>query len=50
MRARTRVCDNAVGCSRRKREDGLIEPNEHVVEARDALFRDYAFDHRMSVT
>ena len=30
-------------------EEGLIEHNEHVVEARNALFRDYAFDHRMSV-
>jgi quinol monooxygenase YgiN len=30
-------------------EEGLIEHNQHVVEARDALFRDYAFDHRMSV-
>jgi quinol monooxygenase YgiN len=30
-------------------EDGLIEHNQHVVEARDTLFRDYAFDHRMSV-
>ncbi len=30
-------------------EAGLIEHNEHVVEARETLFRDYAFDHRMSV-
>ncbi len=30
-------------------QEGLIEHNAHVVEARDALFRDYAFDHRMSV-
>ena len=30
-------------------EEGLIEHNEHVVEARNVLFRDYAFDHRMSV-
>jgi quinol monooxygenase YgiN len=30
-------------------EQGLIEHNQHVVAARDALFRDYAFDHRMSV-
>ena len=30
-------------------EDGLIEHNQHVVEARDILFRQYAFDHRMSV-
>jgi len=31
------------------REEGLIEHNQHVVEARHELFRDYAFDHRMSV-
>src|SRR5215475_3280426 len=30
-------------------EQGLIEHNQHVVEARNALFMDYAFDHRMSV-
>jgi len=30
-------------------EEGLVEHNQHVVEARDTLFRDYAFDHRMSV-
>ena len=30
-------------------EEGLIEHNHHVVEARDSLFRDYAYDHRMSV-
>jgi quinol monooxygenase YgiN len=31
------------------REEGLIEHNQHVVPVRDAWFRDYAFDHRMSV-
>ena len=30
-------------------EQGLVEHNEHVVAVRDAWFRDYAFDHRMSV-
>ena len=30
-------------------QEGLIEYNQHVVTARGALFRDYAFDHRMSV-
>jgi quinol monooxygenase YgiN len=30
-------------------EDGLIEHNQHVVDARDILFRDHASDHRMSV-
>jgi quinol monooxygenase YgiN len=31
------------------REEGLIEHNQHVVAVRDAWFRDFAFDHRMSV-
>ena len=30
-------------------EEGLIEHNGHVMEARELLFREYAFDHRMSV-
>ena len=30
-------------------EAGLVEHNEHVVEARNALFRDFAYDHRMTV-
>jgi len=30
-------------------EEGLIEHNQHVVQARDALFGACAFDHRMSV-
>jgi uncharacterized protein YxjI/quinol monooxygenase YgiN len=30
-------------------EEGLIEHNQHVAAVRDALFRDYGFDHRMSV-
>jgi quinol monooxygenase YgiN len=29
-------------------EQGLIEHNMHVMEARAVLFRDYAYDHRMS--
>ena len=29
-------------------EDGLFEHNLHVMEARAVLFRDYAFDHRMT--
>jgi quinol monooxygenase YgiN len=28
--------------------EGLVEHNTHIMEARTALFRDYAFDHRMS--
>lgn len=30
-------------------EDGLIEHNQHVMEARELLFREYAYDHRMTV-
>ena len=30
-------------------EDGLFEHNAHVMEARAVMFRDYAFDHRMTV-
>jgi quinol monooxygenase YgiN len=29
-------------------EEGLIEHNMHVMEARAVLFRDYAFDHQMT--
>ena len=29
-------------------EQGLFEHNMHVMEARAVLFRDYAFDHRMT--
>ena len=29
-------------------EQGLFEHNVHVMEARAVLFRDYAFDHRMT--
>ena len=30
-------------------EAGLFEHNRHVLEARTVLFRDYAFDHQMTV-
>jgi len=30
-------------------EEGLFEHNKHVLEARTVLFRDFAFDHRMTV-
>src|SRR5262245_7116349 len=30
-------------------EEGLFEHNAHVMEARHVLFRDFAFDHRMTV-
>lgn len=29
-------------------EDGLIEHNMHVVDARNVMFEKYAYDHRMS--
>lgn len=29
-------------------EEGLFEHNQHVMEARAVLFRDYAFDHQMT--
>jgi quinol monooxygenase YgiN len=29
--------------------DGLFEHNRHVKEARDKLFRDYAYDHDMTI-
>jgi quinol monooxygenase YgiN len=30
-------------------EEGLVEHNRHILEARAVLFKDYAFDHRMTV-
>lgn len=30
-------------------EEGLFEHNVHVLEARTVFFRDFAFDHRMTV-
>ena len=30
-------------------EEGLFEHNMHVLEARTVLFKDFAFDHRMTV-
>jgi quinol monooxygenase YgiN len=29
-------------------EEGLFEHNMHIMDARKVLFRDYAFDHRMT--
>lgn len=29
-------------------EAGLVEHNDHILEARNRLFREFAFDHRMS--
>ena len=30
-------------------EEGLLEHSEHIMEARNILFRDYAYDHCMTV-
>jgi quinol monooxygenase YgiN len=30
-------------------EEGLFEHNMHIMEAREVLFREYAFDHRMTI-
>lgn len=30
-------------------EEGMFEHNQHVVEARNVLFRDFAYDHHMTV-
>ncbi len=30
-------------------EEGLFEHNTHILEARTILFRDFAFDHRMTI-
>ena len=30
-------------------EQGLFEHNKHIMEARTVLFRDFAFDHQMTV-
>ena len=30
-------------------EEGLFEHNRHVLEARTVLFRDFAFDHQMTI-
>lgn len=29
-------------------EQGLVEHNQHVMDAREKLFRDYAYDHEMT--
>lgn len=30
-------------------EEGMFEHNQHVLEARNILFRDFAYDHQMTV-
>lgn len=45
------INDDAMECEVHEsylNEEGLIEHNQHIMEARAALFENYAFDHRMS--
>jgi quinol monooxygenase YgiN len=46
------ISDDGVQCEVRESyldADGLFEHNEHVKEARDQLFRDFAYDHDMTI-
>ena len=46
------VSDDGTQCEVREAyvdADGLLEHNNHVKEARDKLFRDYAYDHDMTI-
>ena len=46
------IADDGVQCEVREGyvdADGLLEHNNHVKEARDKLFRDYAYDHDMTI-
>lgn len=46
------ISDEGVQCEVRESyvdADGLLEHNDHVKEARDKLFRDYAYDHDMTI-
>ena len=46
------ISDDGVQCEVREGyvdADGLLEHNQHVKEARDKLFRDYAYDHDMTI-
>lgn len=46
------IDENAMECEVHEAyvaEEGMFEHNMNVLDARDALFRDFAFDHRMSV-
>jgi quinol monooxygenase YgiN len=46
------ISDDGVQCEVREAyadADGLLEHNEHVREARDKLFREYAYDHDMTI-
>ena len=46
------ISDDGVQCEVRESyldADGLLEHNEHVRAARDQLFRDFAYDHDMTI-
>ena len=46
------IGDDGIQCEVREGyvdADGLLEHNEHVREARDELFRAYAYDHDMTI-
>ena len=46
------ISDDGVQCEVREGyvdADGLLEHNDHVKEARDKLFREYAYDHDMTI-
>jgi quinol monooxygenase YgiN len=46
------ISDDGTQCEVREgyvEADGLLEHNTHVREARDKLFRDFAYDHNMSI-
>lgn len=46
------ISDDGTQCEVRESyvdADGLLAHNQHVKEARDKLFRDYAYDHDMTI-
>ena len=46
------ISDDGTQCEVRESyldPDGLLEHNHHVAEARDRLFRDFAYDHDMTI-
>jgi quinol monooxygenase YgiN len=46
------ISDDGIQCEVRESyvdADGLLEHNKHVAEAREKLFRDFAYDHDMTI-
>jgi quinol monooxygenase YgiN len=46
------ISDDGIQCEVREGyvdADGLLEHNKHVAEAREKLFRDFAYDHDMTI-